>query len=349
MGTEYGIRCIVRQRIVAAGRHDIRLIAAGNIAAHPNPQRTPPPGDRREFLLPLGEECVGRFASEQHILPVVYRRLRFRLKPGHRACQRAVQFSGRPQGEAAPGLQQYILGIHQRVADGPIGALTEVTALSVLQMRTARKQLHRHVRQRRASQHALVGLFQHMGFNQPLPVQRKVIHMAPADKAYAAAPLRRDEPHMHLGVVPQRLVMPHAYAGRGDGLLVQHPGRAEGDLQTEAVLHLLAHNLQLNSAHHAHGDAPGGLADGQGGFLILQYAQHFQHPEGWGDLAVPDEVSGHHGFHQEGIMDGHAGAVAGPDTLQAGNGHQVTRPGLIHGAIAAPVINAQLVDLLPAG
>ena len=54
---------------------------------------------------------------------------------------------------------------------------------------------------------------------------------------------------MHLGIVPQRLIMPHALDRRGDRLLVQDAARSERDVQAETVVHDLLDDLQLHRAH----------------------------------------------------------------------------------------------------
>ena len=59
---------------------------------------------------------------------------------------------------------------------------------------------------------------------------------------------------MHLGIVAQRLVMPYALHGLGDGLLIQNAARAKGYLQPEPLGQQAAQHLQLHLTHQLHMD-----------------------------------------------------------------------------------------------
>ena len=142
------------------------------------------------------------------------------------------------------------MGLHQAVADGAVGGLAEVAALGVLQMGASRDQLDVHVRQRRAGEHARMGALEHVGLDQPLPVQRQIVHVALRFKGHAAAPRPGRQPQPDLGVVLQRLVVADADGGGGDGLHVQDARRAEVQPQAEAIQRQTAQNLRLNAAHH---------------------------------------------------------------------------------------------------
>ena len=74
------------------------------------------------------------------------------------------------QTEAVPGLQQHALGLHEALAQRPVGGLAEVAALGVLQVRPARQQRDAHVGQRRAGEDAEVLTLRQVRQDEPLPV-----------------------------------------------------------------------------------------------------------------------------------------------------------------------------------
>ena len=57
-----------------------------------------------------------------------------------------------------------------------------------------------------------------------------------------------------LGIVPQRLVVPHALDRGGDGLEIDDIALVEGDLQPEALFDQLLQDLHLHRAHQLHAD-----------------------------------------------------------------------------------------------
>ena len=67
--------------------------------------------------------------------------------------------SGDRQSEFIPGFQKNAPGLHQTLADCPVGGLTEITALGVLQMGTARHEGDLHICNGRSGQNAQMLLF----------------------------------------------------------------------------------------------------------------------------------------------------------------------------------------------
>ena len=93
-----------------------------------------------------------------------------------------------------------------------------------------------------------------MGQYQPLPVFIQHLFPAVGGKLHPAAPGQRLQQQMHLGIVAQRLVMPYALHGLGDGLLIQNAARAKGYLQPEPLGQQAAQHLQLHLTHQLHMD-----------------------------------------------------------------------------------------------
>ena len=59
---------------------------------------------------------------------------------------------------------------------------------------------------------------------------------------------------MDLGIVAQRLIVPHALCGGLDRLFIQDPPLVERDLGVKAVLHHGLEDLALHRAHQSHLD-----------------------------------------------------------------------------------------------
>ena len=72
-----------------------------------------------------------------------------------------------------------------------------------------------------------MGLFRQMRQDQPLPVQRQRVRRTHGIELQAGARLRRLHQQMHLGIVPQRLIMPHALDRRGDRLKINDVPRVK--------------------------------------------------------------------------------------------------------------------------
>ena len=130
----------------------------------------------------------------------------------------------------------------------------------MFQMGAATQQFHTDVRKGRAGQYALVRFFEHMRLYQPLPVQGQRIHMTERFKTNAAALGTRRQAEMYFCIVPQRLIVTNADAGRGDGFHIEHAHGSKLNGEAIAVCHQLLENLQLNLPHHVQVDAAGGLA-----------------------------------------------------------------------------------------
>ena len=104
----------------------------------------------------------------------------------------------------------------------------------------------------RAGQDAPVCLFRQMRQDQPLPVQRQRVRRAHGVKLQAGAGLCRLHQQMHLGIVPQRLIMPHALDRRGDRLKIDNISGVKRNAKPEAAFNQLLQNLHLHRPHQLH-------------------------------------------------------------------------------------------------
>ena len=82
------------------------------------------------------------------------------------------------QAEVKRRLKKNGFGLAQSLSHRAIGSLAEVTALRMLQMRLTRDEGKLNVGDRRAHKDSLVRPFLKMGYDQPLPVQRKRVGIA---------------------------------------------------------------------------------------------------------------------------------------------------------------------------
>ena len=85
------------------------------------------------------------------------------------------------------GLQQYALCLHQPLPDSPVGCLTEIAALCVLEMRSSCGKRDFHIRNRRACQNSEMLFLLKVGEDQPLPVEIQLIRTAAAAELQPAA------------------------------------------------------------------------------------------------------------------------------------------------------------------
>ena len=213
-----GVRVVARR-----GQHFFRVVAGGV-----------PGGLHRPAAQPVG---VGghlpgvatrrgnrNFSRQYGVFPLSQRRVKAAAQLLHIRHGPAHVVGGQRQPEVVPRLQQHGLSPRRRRAQPlphrPVGGLPEIPALGVLQVRPPRRQRDGHVGQRRAQQHAGMGALRKVGQNQPLPVLRQRVRRAVRRQLHAAAPGRRLQPQMHLGIVAQRLVMPHPRHRFGDAFLI---------------------------------------------------------------------------------------------------------------------------------
>ena len=347
VGAEHRIRRVVGQRVVSPfGDHGLGVLA-GRIVIQPPCERPAAVGQHGQLLRVSVQPRGGRFAADQDVFAGKFGRPGVGMQPRQVGKHPPQRLGGRAQFEPAHRLQQHVPRAHQRVADAPVDRLAEIAAFGVLQVRPARQQRDLHVRQRRAGQHALVGVFEHVGFDQPLPVQRQVVHMAGGGEADAAAPRAGIQPQVHLGVVAQRLIMADAVGRRGDGLHVAHAAGSEIDVDAEALPDQVTDHLQLDRAHHLQLDALVALVPGhaQRRLLFLQPPQAFQHAGGM-NVRREQHPGGHHRFDEKAAaLAARADEIPGAHAGQSRRGHQVAGFRRRHRPVLRPVVDAKLVHL----
>ena len=179
-----------------------------------------------------------------------------------------------------------------------------------------------HVGQRRAGQHAPVLPFQHVGQDQPLPVDGQVVLRALGGHGDPAAPRPRGQKEVDLRVMAEGLVMAGPLHGVPDGFPVQHAPLREADLQAEAVLELAGQHFQLHLAHDLHLDAPqlGQPHHVELGVLLFQLAEAGQGPV----LVLPrgqgDPVGKHGGKGLAHVLPAAAQPLPGVGPLRPGDG-----------------------------
>ena len=188
-------------------------------------------------------------------------------------------------------------------------------------MRTPGQQGDFHVGQRRAGQHAQMGLFRQMGQHQPLPVEVKRIGRTRAGKLHARAALRRLDEQMHLRIMPQWLKMPDADHGGRDRLLVDNAAFIKCHIHAKAFCNQAGQNLKLYFTHELQMDLAQAFVPyhAQLRVLFLQLAKVLQHDMGITALGQDDPVTQHrfeHGRHRARFP---AQPHAGPGVCQAGD------------------------------
>ena len=146
------------------------------------------------------------------------------LDIGHGAARILLR---KPQPEVVPRLQQDAPCLLEALTHRAIGRLPEVAALGVLEMRAAGEQRDAQVGNGRAGQDAGLRFFHQVRQNEPLPAPRQNVLAANRVEAQSAARLTRLQQKMHLGIVPQRLIMPHALDRRCDRLKINDVPRVK--------------------------------------------------------------------------------------------------------------------------
>ena len=111
--------------------------------------------------------------------------------------------------------------------------------------------------------------------NETLPVEVQLVRRTGGGKLNTAPARGGLEQQMHLGVVAQRLEVPDALDGVGDGLLVNDAALAERDGEAEAVGYESLQNFQLHLAHQLGVQLAGRFLphDAEHRVLVLQLAQ----------------------------------------------------------------------------
>ena len=99
----------------------------------------------------------------------------------------------------------------------------------MLEVRAAREERHFYVGQRAARQHAGMRALGKVRENETLPVEVQLVRRTGGGKLNTAPARGGLEQQMHLGVVAQRLEVPDALDGVGNGLLVNDAALAERD------------------------------------------------------------------------------------------------------------------------
>jgi energy-coupling factor transporter ATP-binding protein EcfA2 len=177
------------------------------------------------------------------------------LQVSHRATHidaRQLQFNAlyRLKQHGIPALGS----THESLAQRAPRRLTKIAALGVLKMRPSRNQRDPHIRDRETAQNTHVRLLLQSAKHLVLPGKIQNGAVACGRQDNSAACRQRLHIQMHLGVVAQRLVVPHALHGRADGLTVKNAALVKGDLKAKAIKNLLLQNLKLHLTHQLHLD-----------------------------------------------------------------------------------------------
>ena len=220
----------------------------------------------------------------------------------------------------------------------------------MFQVRPARDQRDLHIGDGTARQHAQVGLFHQVGQYQPLPAAVQVVLGHGGGKMQPAAPLPGLQQQVHLGIMPQGLIVPHALHRPGDGLAVENAALAEGHGQLEAVMQHALQYFQLHLAHQLHPDLPLFAVPQhvQLGILLLQDAQLLQGAAGI--IAQGQQhLIGENRRQQRGVGGGlRPQAVPGPGNGEPGDGAHRARGRFLGQFEFLPAVQADLVDLFAA-
>ena len=154
-----------------------------------------------------------RFAAQLRRLEAAIHALHTRHGAPHR-CGRNLQ------PESIARLQQDAFRAAQALAQGAVGGLAKIAPLGVLAVGAPGHQRDIHVCNGRACQHTCMHLFGQMRQNQALPVFVQHVLAARAGKMKPAAARGGFQQKVHLGVMAQRLEMPHALHRGGNGLFI---------------------------------------------------------------------------------------------------------------------------------
>ena len=142
---------------------------------------------------------------------------------------------GQLQAEPVIGLQEGTASLHESLADGAVGGLTEVAALGVLLMGAARHQHHFGVGERGTDPGTQVGLLVEVGEDESLPalVQHVLGEVGVKDQSRPGGEGLHEE--LYLGVVAQRLEVAYAHGAGGDLLPIQDTPLVQLAVQAVAV------------------------------------------------------------------------------------------------------------------
>ena len=261
--------------IVADGGDDALRVRAGLVAAQGAAQTSASAGVGRDLTRVAAQSLDRREAGEHRSLADRFRCVRraaHRGKVGHRTSH---AFRRQLKTEIIERLEQHALGLHQTLPHGAVGRLPEIAALGVLEVRAAREECHFYVGQRAARQHAGMRALGKVRENETLPVEVQLVRRTGGGKLNTAPARGGLEQQMHLGVVAQRLEVPDALDGVGNGLLVNDAALAERDGETEAVGYETLQNFQLHLAHQLGVQLAGRFLphDAEHRVLVLQLAQ----------------------------------------------------------------------------
>ena len=113
--------------------------------------------------------------------------------------------------------------------------------------------------------------------DEALPVAAERILAAHRVDLDAAARFAGLEQQMHLGIVPQRLIMPHALDRLRDRLKIDDAARVELRMQAEARFNQLLQNFLLHLPHQLHADLPRPRVPAQMQLRVLLF-EHAQAP-----------------------------------------------------------------------
>ena len=350
VGAENGIRRVFRiaQRVIAQLRNDLLRIVAGSVALRKTAQPPLPARIGRK----LG--CIALHFRHRHAAAELHPAGRFLRRAegaGHGAdvVDCAAELFGRHcQGKTVIRLQQNAPGLHQPLPDGAVGRLTEIAALGVLEMSAAGGQRQLHIRNRRAGQNTGMCFFLQVCQNQPLPVAVEDILAARAAENQPAASGQRLQKKMHLRIMAQRLKVPDAFHGGGNGLAVGNAAGIDRDLPAEAFRDQAFHDLKLNLSHELKLKLPELLVpcNVKLRLLLFQLAQLGQRRA---HVALRRQIQtvSHDGIQKRtDPLRLCAEHIARTQRTQSGNRADLARRNLIHGLKTSAGILPELDDLL---
>ena len=256
MGAEYGIRrifLILHGIIACAFQYRFRIMT-GNIASKAAGQLSPSTAVCLQFLLIIGytgrrdrpgDHCLSCFRMLQGKLRAAA--VKICHSPAHQ------RFRDR-QFKPVTGLQKKNLSpdisLHQPLPQRPVGGLSEISALCMLQMGFSCYQSNPHIRYRRSRQHPMLFPLLQMGQHQPLPVAVQLIRAHCRFKLQTASSWQGLQQQMDFCIMAQRLIMPYALYRGGNGLLIQNLSLTEPDLNPQSVPDQILQDLCLHLPHH---------------------------------------------------------------------------------------------------
>ena len=348
VGAEHGIRGVLHIRlriVVLLGNHRFRIVA-DLVAPQRQLQPTQPlgigrhglgiiPNLRRRNLTPKDGEIFHRL-----------RRLHLTTHGSDIRNPPSDLLRGQGQFKIVPGFQQEGFRLHKPLAHRPIGGLPEVAAFRVLQVGFSHQKGDFHVRNGRAGEDAPVDFLCQMGQNQVLIAAVQHVRGAHRVEDQPGAPGEGLQQQMHLGIVAQRLKMPHTLHGIGDGLLVENPGILQGHIQAEPLLHQGPEDFQLHLAHDLHMNLPLLPKQMQLGLFLFQLAELGQRHRRVGSGRQRHPI-GHHRLQQVGFSRRfRTQGLSRPGLGQAGHRRQRARGYFLRRGEFLPGVQPQLNDFL---